>query len=143
MAETAQLHSRLDDFWAVVKTLKTTSSEEDFAKLSDYIAPKSTLHISGMNSRAAEGPEGVIAEMKALVQTWGLNERRVLVRAVSADGRTVVSEMNNLITILGEEIEFPETEVVEFDADGLIVNYRLYADPTPILNVFKAKSGGK
>ncbi len=143
MATVAELHSRLDDFWAVVKSLKPTSSDEDFAKIGNYIAPESTLYFSGLRNPAAEGPDGAIAEMKGLVQTWGLNERRVLVRAASEDGKTVVTAMNNLITILGQEIEFPETEVVEFDADDLIVNYRLYADPTPILAIFKEKAGAE
>ena len=57
-------------------------------------------------------------------------------RSLSADGKTAVCEMDNHLIIMGDTLEhFPETEVVEFDNKGLIVQYRLHCDPKPITDI--------
>lgn len=48
--------------------------------------------------------------------------------------------MNNRLVVLGEEIDFPETEVVTFDDKDRILEHKLYFDPAPITAIVQKKT---
>jgi hypothetical protein len=40
---------------------------------------------------------------------------------------------------LGERLEFKEIEVAEFEEEGLIVEFRIYCDDTPVEDILNRK----
>ncbi|CAM1511782.1 Fc.00g092950.m01.CDS01 [Cosmosporella sp. VM-42] len=138
-----RLHHRLDEFWDIVRDLRADSPEDAWDTYASYLNPDCVVYLSGIGAAPSRGSTDAVADMKKLVTYWGLKERRVLSKGVDLEGTTVFACMNNLLVILGEELDFPETEVVEFDNEGRIVDYRLYCDPAPIMAVFqKAQQSG-
>lgn len=133
--------NRLAEWWNVMRDLRTDSSDENWDKWASYLSPDCTLHLSGMGHHESHGPSDAVEHMKKIMTHWELKERRVLNEGMDfSSGRTVMASMNNRLSILGQEIEFPETEVVEFDEQGRIVDYKLYCDPKPIMELMQQKS---
>jgi hypothetical protein len=89
-----------------------------------------------MGNPETVGRKEAIESMQRLQKYWMLKEVKVVMRAHSEDGRTIISEMSNVLEIAGVEVkDFPETEIVEFDDQCLIKTYCLYCDPSPIKQV--------
>ena len=134
------LHATLDAFWAAIHPLRSSSSDAEFEKYASFIHPEAKLYFQGMAKPPSVGRVGAIEAIKGLLSFWEHVERRVVSRALSADGKTAVAEMDSHLIIMGETVEhYPELEVVEFDDDGLIVNYRLYCDTKPISDLIASK----
>jgi hypothetical protein len=131
-----ELHARLDAWWASIKPLRPDSSEADWNKMASYIAPGAKLYLNGVLAPPCIGPEGAIETLKGLTAYWSITERRVLTRAASADGKTLVAEMYNPLVVAGTPLDFDEIEVVRFDEQGRIENYRLHCDAEPIKAIF-------
>ena len=139
----ANHHDTLNKFWTVVHKLKPDSPAQVWDELTALLSPQCAIHLMGVDAPASHGPTEVISGFKTMTSTWSLKERRVVTSALSADGRTAVNEMDNHITILGVDLEhFRETEIVDFDDAGLILNYRLYTDPSPVAKIFSEKGFG-
>jgi hypothetical protein len=136
-----ELHEKLSNWWEIIRDLKIDSSESDWELLTSYLAPDCTLYFGGMTAPASHGYAEVVANLKQTLTYWKMLERRVTAAGGDEAG-TIFASMNNRLAILGEEIEFFETEVVSFDAAGLIKTYELYCDPSPIQAVF-AKNKAK
>ena len=136
-------HETLTRFWAVVYKLRPDSPADTWHELTALVSPECVIHLMGVAAPPSRGPAELIASFKTLTSTWALKERRVVSTALSADGRTAVGEMDNHIVVLGTDLEhFRETEIVEFDDAGLILNYRLYLDPSPVMKIFSDKGFG-
>ena len=131
-----KLQGRLAEWWNVMRDLRTDSPPEMWDKWASYLSPDCKMHLSGMGHHEAHGQNDAKEHMKRILTHWILKERRVLNQGMDfSSGRTLMANMNNRLDILGEEIDFPETEVVEFDEQGRIVDYKLYCDPTPIKSI--------
>jgi hypothetical protein len=129
------LHKVLDAFWETIAPLRPTSSDSEYQKVASFIAPDAKLYFNGMEAPPSIGPQGAVEALKVLTTYWELKERKVVTRATSPDGKTVVAEMNNKVAIVGSELDLVEVEFAEFSSDGLITSYRLYVDPEPIKKV--------
>jgi hypothetical protein len=81
-----------------------------------YLSPDCVLFFGGMGAPASQGIEAVVTDLKKVLTYWQLIERRVLAEGLSADGNTVFAAMNNRLSILGQHIELPETEVEKVEA---------------------------
>ena len=133
------LHSKLDDLHVLTTKLNPSSSQEDLEEYGSFFTPDCKAYLLGMAAPPSIGREGVVAALKQVITYWSLPQRRVLSRAVSQDGTTIVAEMDNVITIAGETLDhFAEIEVAQYEGN-LIKEYRLYVDPTPITKVLEAK----
>jgi hypothetical protein len=93
-----------------------------------------------MNVPPARKRNEAIDGMKQLLKYWRLKERRVRVRAITRDGKSAIAEMDNVLEILGERLEFKEIEVADFNNDGLIVGFKIYCDNKPVEEIL-AKHG--
>ena len=134
-----ELHAKMDALHQLIHETNLNSAPEVFEKYGSFWTPDAKAYMRGMGQPPSVGREQIVKDYKELFTYWSLDERRVLSRAASVDGTTVVAEMDNVLTIAGEKIEhFFETEVVTFKGD-LIQEYHLYADPSPILDVFAKK----
>jgi hypothetical protein len=133
----------LDTFWSTLQTLKPDSPDAEWDKLAAFVHPEAVMYTMGMNAPPNRSRAEALAAFKGLVGYWKLVERRVVASGLSADGKTAFNEMKNHITILGETLDhYPETEIVQFDDDGLIVSYRLYLDPSSAMKIFAEKGVG-
>ncbi|KAL1874362.1 hypothetical protein VTK73DRAFT_445 [Phialemonium thermophilum] len=145
----SDLHANLDAFWLAVKALSPTAPASAFEKYGSFLAPDCIVYQSGMGQPPSRGREAAVKAMRALLGYWELVEYRVRSRASSAPSaaggrRIIVHEMDNKLRILGRTVEhFGETEVVEYDDNGLIVEYRLYCDPSPIREIFASVAAEK
>lgn len=126
----------LDKFYAVLNKVQPTSTANEWSLLTDFFTKDAVLYLQGMGGPSVTGSEATVDAIKSLKSYWALVERRQRTRALSADGKTAIVEMDNHLTIFGEHVEhFPETEVVEFNDVGKIISYRLYCDGTPLKDI--------
>lgn len=133
-----KLQHKLAEWWDVMRDLRTDSPPETFDKWASYLSEDCKMHLSGMGHHEARGQEDAKEHMRRILTHWVLKERRVLNQGTDfTSGTTLMVNMNNRLDILGEEIDFPETEVVKFDEQGKIVDYKLYCDPAPIMALVK------
>jgi hypothetical protein len=141
MSSANQQHeATLDKMWKAVIALKPTSSDADFEAAVAFFTPEAKAYINGMIAPPAEGRAAIVATFKQLVQFWAMDVHRVGKVAYSADGKTVMREMKNRLLIAGEPVEdFIETESADFDDEGLIKEYRLHTDSSPVMAVLIKK----
>lgn len=136
-----KLQHRLGEWWDVMRELRPDSPAETWDKWASYLSSDCRLHLSGMGHHEARGREDAKEHMKRIVEHWVLKERVVLNSGMDfATGTTLMVNMRNRLEILGEEIDFAEAEVVEFDEGGKIVDYKLYCDPAPIMAIVNKKA---
>jgi ketosteroid isomerase-like protein len=133
------LHRTLSDWWKTVQGLKPQSPAADWDAMTAYLSPDCVLFFGGMGAPASQGIEAAVTDLKKVLTYWQLLERRVLAEGASTHGRTIFAAMNNRLSILGQPVELPETEVVTFDEDGKIARYELYCDPGPIKAIFASQ----
>jgi hypothetical protein len=137
---TDKLNTKLGEWWEIIRNLKPDSPQEDWDKYASYLNPDAVIYLSGMGAPPAKGVDEATAEMKKILGFWGIVERKVLSQGTDSAGKTAFCSMNNRLAILGEEIDFAETEVVVFDDEDRIVDYKLYCDPAPIMAIFQKKT---
>ncbi|MFC8360300.1 nuclear transport factor 2 family protein [Streptomyces griseorubiginosus] len=137
---TTELHETLSAWWDTVAGLTLDSPQTDWDAMTAYLADDCVLYFGGMGAPASEGLDAVVSDLKTTLTYWRMAERRVLSHGLDAEGTTVFASMNNRLEILGEPIDYPETEVVTFDEAGKIARYELYCDPSPIRAVFAKKN---
>jgi hypothetical protein len=133
------LHSRLDAFHDAISTLSQTSADAELQKFATYLSPQGEFYLGGMNVPPVTSREEAIAGMRGLLSYWRLKERWVRVRSIARDGKTAIAEMENILEICGERLEFKEIEVAEFDEEGLIVGFRIYCDNKPVEEILAQK----
>jgi ketosteroid isomerase-like protein len=139
-ATAAANEKALQKLWDLIATLSATSSDADFEAIGALFADNTTAYMNGMSAPPAKGRAGVVAGFRQLVQFWAIAESRVTGVFSAPDGRTVVREMANRLLIVGESVDdYKEAEVVEFDEQGLISQYRLYCDSSPIMAILVKK----
>ncbi|RKK93428.1 hypothetical protein BFJ68_g15542 [Fusarium oxysporum] len=133
-------HVHLDAFHDAISNLTSEPTEAQLDAVVTCFAPTGRFYIGGINVPPVTGRAGAKEGFRRLVKYWRLAERVVTTKAVANDGKTAIAEMNNKLEILGESLQFPEVEVVDFDVDsGLIVGFRLYADGAPIQEILKKR----
>ncbi|MET7458385.1 nuclear transport factor 2 family protein [Streptomyces sp. NPDC005574] len=137
---TTEVHERLSAWWDTIAGLTPHSPQADWDAMTAYLADDCVLYFGGMGAAASVGVDAVVADLKKTLTYWRMVERRVLSHGLDAEGTTVFASMNNRLEILGEPIDYPETEVVTFDGAGKIARYELYCDPSPIKAVFAKKN---
>ncbi|KAF2098221.1 hypothetical protein NA57DRAFT_77013 [Rhizodiscina lignyota] len=140
-----ELYTKLTSYWDGIKALKPDSPQSEYDKVLSYCTPDATSYFAGMGAPPSKGQAEFLASLKSLTQYWALLDRRIVTEAATSNGltTTVIVEMDNRLRIMGEELDFPELEVVEFNGEGLIANYRLYCDPSPIRDIITRKMAEK
>ncbi|KAM6527599.1 hypothetical protein FALCPG4_008655 [Fusarium falciforme] len=129
------LHERLDGFHDAIATLTDTSTQEELKKFTKYLSPVGEFYLGGMNVPPIKTRDQAVGGMKELLNFWRLKERKVRARAVTPDGKTAIAEMESVLEILGERLDFKEIEVADFDDEGLIVGFRIYCDNKPVEDI--------
>ena len=139
MSQSEILHEKLTNWWKLVQAIKANSTAADFEKVTSYLADDCIIYFNGMVTKPARGKEAVIETLKALTTYWKLIERRVTAQGADESGNVLFASMYNRLEILGEPLDFYETEVVRFNEAGLIEEYELYCDSSPIKAIFQEK----
>jgi hypothetical protein len=140
MSPSARNEANLTAMLEKLRTVSATSTDAEFEAVASYFAVDGKFYLNGMMQPPVEGRAALVPAFKQLVQYWHIDEHRVLTTAYSADGKKIVHEMDNRLNIYGETIEsFPETEVAEFDEQGLIASYHLYCDSSSIVRILVQK----
>ncbi|KAL2800581.1 hypothetical protein BJX66DRAFT_332145 [Aspergillus keveii] len=137
------LHSKLTAWWKVIQNLRLDSPPEDWNAFSSYLSPNCTVYLNGMNAEPCKGRDSTAQHMKRLLGYWAIKERRVLSQGLDPGGRIIMASLLNALLIRGELLDLPEAEVVEFDDEGRILEYKLYADPQPIMAIMRAKANSE
>lgn len=146
MASTAdELHAKLDAFWESIAPLRPASTDAEYQKMASFIAPDAKLWFNGVNAPVTIGPAGAVEALKTMTTFWSIEERRVLTRATSTDGKTIIAEMDNRLVLGGLPTDLNEVEIVTFNDEGLIQTYRLHVDLEPakaaLAKAAEAKAG--
>lgn len=129
---------------AGILSLSLESSDNEFEKAVSYLAPDCAVYRMGNPIPVSSDRAGYIADMKRLLGYWAILERRVVLRATSANGKTVVQEMDNDLKIHGVTLpHFREILVAEFNDVNLISCIRVYCDASPIYELVSKFTSGQ
>jgi len=129
--------------WGVMTSLTPTSTASEIEKVTQYFEPNAIAYLSGMTAPPSNGHKEIIAAATQLAQFWKMQELRVTSEVVSADGKLIMSAMENDLKILGKDVKgFYECQVVKFSEGGLIERYELYCDPASIMKIFQEAGVG-
>lgn len=139
----SSLHSKLDSWWDVIRDLRVDSSPEEWETFGSYLSPDCTIYFNGMGAPPFKGVQSTTDAMKGLLGYWAIKQRRVLTKTMDLNGRVITANLLNKLSIMGQELDLPEAEFVEFDEQGRILEYKLYVNPAPIMEVIQKKRAGQ
>jgi hypothetical protein len=136
----------LDSMWASLGSLSATSPPSAFTQCAAYFTPDAKAYLLGMEAPPSVGREAIVQTYQSLVTYWGIVERKVIFSAEgktendNASGSVIVNTMVNKLKIAGKDLEgVNECEVVVFEG-GLIKEYQLFVDPSPIMKILTGSS---
>jgi hypothetical protein len=141
--QSALYRTKLDELYATIQTLRSSSPNRDFEKFASYFTSECTVYLKSMNphNMPAISRSEAIEDLQEVLSKLSLESREVLFYTLASDGHTVLCETKKRINVMGEVIEFPETEVVTFDEGGLIKVLKLYSCWSPIVTIVQEKTG--
>jgi hypothetical protein len=88
------------------------------------------------------GGQAAVDTLKEILAEYFMEERRVLSRATSDDGSTVIVEMKNRLNVLGGTIDpFYETAIAVYNNAGLITGFMTYSCRSYIVGMIQDKIG--
>jgi hypothetical protein len=130
----------LEAMWSYMAALTSSSSDAELQGITKFYEPTATVYLNGMSQPPCTSHESLIATIKVLVAYWAISERKVTSHV--EDRGTVVNTMLNELLVVGEPVkEFHECEMAKFSEEGLIKEYLLYCDPSPIMMVLQKGAG--
>jgi hypothetical protein len=138
------LHAKVDVFYSKIQSLKSTSSPEDFDAFGAFFDKDCIAYLKSMREYAEPsiGRQAAMDTLKEILAEYHIEERRVLSRATSEDGSTVIVEMKNRLNVLGDTLDpFYETVVATFNDEGLISELKTYSCRSHIVGMIQDKTG--
>jgi hypothetical protein len=141
---TKALHAKLDALYSKMQSLNSTSSPGDFDAFGAFFDKHCTAYLKSMREYAEPsiGRQAAIDTLKEILAEYHIEERRVLSRATSEDGSTVIVEMKNRLSVLGGTLDpFYETVVATFNDEGLISELKTYSCRSHIVGMIQEKTG--
>jgi len=121
--------------WEFLLAAKKETPASYMDGYAQFFEDDAVVYLQGFSSPPSVGKAGVVEGIKGLHTFWGIIKRRVTVSAVAGDvPNTIIFGMDNDLRI-GDKVaeHFHELEVITYSEKGLIKEYKLYADPTPIM----------
>jgi hypothetical protein len=138
------LHARLDALYSTIQSLKSTSSSQDFDAFGAFFDKDCTVYLKSMREHAdpSIGRQAAVDSLREILAQYHIEERRVLSRATTEDGSTVIVEMKNSLNVLGDILDpFYETAVAVFNEGGLITGLKTYSCRSHIVGMIQEKTG--
>lgn len=127
-----------------MQNLKSTSSSQDFDAFGAFFDKDCTVYLQSMREYAdpSIGRQAAIDSLKEILAQYNIEERRVLSRATTEDGSTVIVEMKNSLNVLGDTLDpYYETTVAIFNEEGLITGLKTYSCRSHIVGMIQEKTG--
>jgi len=137
-------HAKVDDLYCTMQSLKSTSTPADFDVFGEFFDKNCIVFLKSMREYAEPsiGKDAAIESLKEILAQYHIEERRVLSRAASEDGSTVIVEMKNRLNVLGSELDpFYETAVAVFTEEGRIAELKIYSCRSHIVGIIQDKTG--
>jgi len=138
----AEMIAKNEAMWDFLIKAKKETPLSYFDGYGQFFEDDAVVYLTGMVQPPCIGKAGAVESIKALHGYWGMIKRRVTVSAVATDiPNTVIFGMDNDLRIADQVLEhFHELEVVTFSEKGLIKEYKLYCDPTPVMGILQPKA---
>lgn len=136
--------SRLESLYQTWQNLRSTSTPKQFNDFGAFFDDSCTAWLKSMREwdQPSVGRQAIIDNVKTNIQSHYIEERRVQSSLVSEDGRTVMCEMRNRLSVLGTPLDnFYETAVAKFNEKGLITDFKVYNCRSPIVGVIQTVTG--
>lgn len=148
MMNAEQQLQTLDKLWQTIKSLTPSSSPNEFETLGAFFTEDCKTYLKGMSQHHSPSV-GRQATIDTLIKNmneryWRLDERRVLssASAPDADGSKVFCETTKRLILLEKPLDpFYETEVVIFNSEGLIKDFKLYCCWSPVASMVQDITG--
>ncbi|WMI38775.1 uncharacterized protein CLAFUR5_20137 [Fulvia fulva] len=122
--------------------MHTNSPPEHCSHFSTFFTTNCLTQVRSMREPVLHGRSAAISDLKERLNYWHLDEPRIISRTTSDDGMTVILEMANKLSILGDVIDpFPETVVARFDEGGCIESLKGYNCQSPVVYIVQQKTG--
>lgn len=143
-ASSSNFQTILDALYDTWQSLREDSSTADLETFAAFFSPNSTVWLESMREHLTPslGRDGIIQTMRANLDHYHLEERRVISQSGGVDDKRVFCEMKNRLVVEGTILDpFYETAVVVFDDDGLILDLKLYSCRSHIVMLIQDKTG--
>lgn len=144
MASADLLQSKVESLYYEWQRLALDSSDETFRNFASYFSPNAIAWLLSMRELAEPsiGRDSIIQGIKAAIRDSQVVERHVIARSTIAGERKVFLESSSTIKVFGKTLDsFPETTVVQFDEEGLIVDFKIYSCRSPIVAAIQEATG--
>lgn len=130
MTPSSKLQTTLDALFEKWKSLRKDSPTADLEAFAAFFSPESSVWLESMREHLtpSRGRDAIIQTMRANLEHYHLQERRVISQSRGIDDARVFCEMKNCLVVEGAVLDpFYETAVVVFGDDGLILDLKLYS----------------
>lgn len=134
------LQAWLDSLYSTMQNLNSPSLPEDFNAFRGFFDNNCVVYLKNMREYAEPsiGTQASDATQKGILADYYIEERRVLSRATSEDGLTIILKMKNSLNILGNSLDrFYETAVAVFNEHGLITGLKIYSCHSHIVGMIR------
>ena len=140
----SNLNTKVDALYSTMLSLKSTSPPEDFDAFGAFFDKDCIVYLKSMREHAdpSIGRQAAVDALKEILAEYHIEIRRVLSRAISEDGSTVIVEMKNSLNVLGGTLDpFYETVIAKFNEEGLISELKTYSCRSHIVGMIQDKTG--
>ncbi|KAF4636458.1 hypothetical protein G7Y89_g1618 [Cudoniella acicularis] len=138
------IYTKLENLLQIIDGLTSNSTTEEFDAFSAFFSESCITYLQSMREfdEPSIGRQATINALRDGLKQQHVVERRILSRAIAADGLTVFSEMRNRLHVLGQTLDpFFETAVVVFNSEGFITEFKLYSCRSHIVEIIQEKTG--
>ena len=139
-----ELLDRLDSLYTTWAKLRPDSSNEEFNSFGTYLAEDCVAWLSSMREWAdpSVGRQAAIDFVKQNISIYYFEDRSVLSRSVSEDGRKATIEMKTRMNVMGKSLDNSyETGVATFNDQGLISDLKVYCCRSQVMLVVQGMTG--
>lgn len=143
MAVVSNIEQILEDFYTILLTLNP-ASPDSFDQLEAFFSDNCKVYPVSMREHLTPfmGPVAAVEGSKTSQRGMQLVERRILSQMIDHEKRKIMCEMQNHLVVSGKDLDpFHETVVVQFDAEGKILEWKRYCCGSPVAALTQSVTG--
>ena len=138
----SELPAILDAMFARLQTLRSDSPQEAFDAFGAFFAPGCLTTLRSTREPPLHGRDTLITDLRELLASWHIVQRRVVSQAVDESNRTVLCAMEYKLDVMGDTLDpFHETATATFSEQGLVEKLLLYSCRSPVVFVMQRHTG--
>lgn len=144
MASNDILQSKVESLYIEWQKLSLDSPDDMFQNFALNFSENATAWLLSMRElkEPSIGRESIIQGLKAALRDSQVIERHITAGSTIDAKHKVFLESFSTVKVFGKTLDrFPETTVVQFNDEGLIVDFKIYSCRSPIVEAIQEATG--